>query len=134
MSKTNYQELFSAESLDRIFPIRRTNQFFEALLGDVDEGAYDIHVRFRTAEGNQLFFELQLTARPGKCLACNLTYGLPDVFKRHPIINLAGLVTDIESQLEDHKKCMNWRVGVTQERHSDLHIIPLIIDIEIPQQ
>ena len=130
MSKTNYQELFSAETLDRLFPIERTNQFFEALFGDVDEGAYDIQVRFRQAASDHLFFELHLKARPGKCLACNLTYGLPDVFKRHPIIDLAGLVSQIEDQLGSNQKCRRWTLGMTEERQASLHVIPFTIELQ----
>ena len=60
----------------------RTDEFFEALYGDAAEGPYDILLKFKGENKNTLHFEFQLKQRPGRCLACNLTYGLPVVFSR----------------------------------------------------
>ena len=77
--------------LDEIFPAQRTDDFFDALFGGAEEGAYDIRLVCRnvTPVRAQLAFELR--QRPGKCLVCNLTYGLPQVFQRHPVLNVAGV-------------------------------------------
>ena len=77
--------------VDEIFPAQRTDDFFDALFGGAEEGAYDIRLVCRnvTPVRAQLAFELR--QRPGKCLVCNLTYGLPQVFQRHPVLNVAGV-------------------------------------------
>jgi hypothetical protein len=74
-----------------------------------------------------LSFELQLHERPEKCLACNLTYGLPEVFSRHPLLNIKGMVEKIESLLGEETKCISWELGTTQTPASNMHIIPLTI-------
>jgi hypothetical protein len=125
-----FNSLFSQEKMDAIFPPERSNQFFDALLGDPDEGAYDIRLAFKKAQNNQLHFNLELHQRPGKCLACNLTYGLPKVFERHPIININGLVEQINALMNGHGRCAGWELGKSQEITRRLHAVPLIIDIE----
>jgi hypothetical protein len=125
-----FNSLFSQEKMDAIFPPERSNQFFDALLGDPDEGAYDIRLAFKKAQNNQLHFNLELHQRPGKCLACNLTYGLPKVFERHPIININGLVEQINALMNGHGRCAGWELGKSQEITRQLHAVPLIIDIE----
>ncbi len=65
--------------MSNLFPKDRTNDFFEALFGDAEEGSYDISLAYAGDNGNTVNFELQLRQRPGCCLACNLTYGLPQV-------------------------------------------------------
>ena len=122
--------LFDQEKLDAIFPAERTNQFFDALLGDPDEGAYDIRLAFNKAQNNQLHFNLELHQRPGKCLACNLTYGLPKVFERHPVININGIVEQIGSLMNGHGHCAGWKLGRSHEISRQLHVVPLIVDIE----
>ena len=87
--------IFNQEKINELFPKERANQFFEALFGDHAEGAYDIALKFIKHTGNSLQFEFHLTQRPGQCLACNLTAGLPSVFSRHPVINVKGLVGQI---------------------------------------
>ena len=125
-----FNSLFSQETMDAIFPPERSNQFFDALLGDPDEGAYDIRLAFKKAQNNQLHFNLELHQRPGRCLACNLTYGLPKVFERHPIININGLVEQINALMNGHGRCAGWALGKSQEITRQLHAVPLIIDIE----
>jgi len=92
MITDNLKQLFSSETIGKIFPDNLADQFFDALYGDPAEGAYNIGLSFKEHKNNTLTFEFHLTQRPGKCLRCNLTYGLPDVFSRHPLINVKGLV------------------------------------------
>ena len=123
--------VFDDQMLAELFPPSRTNDFFEALFGDADEGAYDIHLRFDgyNPATNSLHFFLDLCERPGCCLACNLTYGLPEVFSRHPVINIKGLVADIEKILDGRARCTDWRLGTTIQQGSGLHAIPLTIQL-----
>ena len=122
--------LFNEDTLDALFPADRADQFFDALLGDADEGAYDIRLRFKEYKSNQLFFDMELHQRPGKCLVCNLTYGLPNVFARHPIINVKGVVDEINKLMDGHGRCTGWTLGNTNEISRQLHVVPLVIDIE----
>jgi hypothetical protein len=77
----------------------------------------------------KLHFELQLRERAGKCLACNVTYGLPQVFSRHPVINLKGVVHEIETLLNGRTKCVDWTLHGTQAVSKELHIIPLTLTL-----
>jgi hypothetical protein len=125
------QEIFNEEALTELFPASRSNDFFEALFGDADEGAYDIRLRFDGHDPgtNSLRFYLDLHERPGCCLACNLTYGLPEVFSRHPVINIKGLVQDIEERLAGQATCTDWQLGTTIQQSRSLHSIPLTIQL-----
>ncbi len=125
-----FNSVLTKEILDDLFPLERSDQFFDALLGDPKEGAYDIHLVFDSVRNAQLLFNLELHQRPGKCLACNLTYGLPNVFARHPIINIKGLVTQIDALLNDLAVCVDWKLGRSREVTRQLHVIPLMIDIQ----
>jgi len=120
-----YRQAFNTEALSELFPDERADRFFEALLGDPEEGAYNIRLTFKDAGDDRLEFEFQLTPRPGKCLRCNLTYGLPDVFSRHPIINVQGLVDAIDRFLDGKGHCTDWTLGRVREVHPKLHSIPL---------
>jgi len=130
MANTALTTLLSKEKLAEIFPKERANEFFEALFGDADEGAYDIALAYRELKGNTLVMDLQLHQRPNRCLACNLTQGLPQVFSRHPVINVKGLVKDIESLLGDTYRCPSWSLGYTEQQSRSLHVIPLKIVLE----
>ena len=88
MNTINFHRLFTQERLEELFPKDRADSFFEALYGDASDGAYDINLDFKESNENKLLFEFQLNQRAGKCLACNVTYGLPSVFTRHPVINI----------------------------------------------
>ncbi len=125
--------LFTDQILTEIFPHSRANDFFEALFGDAEEGAFDISLKFvsHNPDADTLHFELQLTERPGKCLACNLTYGLPTVFTRHPVINIAGLIKDIEERIGNGVQCTDWQLGHTQTARTDLHTIPLTLHLAL---
>jgi hypothetical protein len=128
---TNHIEaLFAQEKLDVLFPQGRSDAFFDALLGDATEGAYDIRLTFGTCQDSKLVFNLELHQRPGKCLACNLTYGLPTVFARHPVIDIPGVVKHIDQMLNGRARCIDWKLGNTRETERGLHTIPLIIDLE----
>ena len=124
---TQYGDVFTDEALVSIFPADRADQFFEALFGDADEGSYDIALAYGGAQGDTLSFEMRLTQRPGKCLACNLTYGLPQVFTRHPIINIQG-VADAVAQAVGRTSA-DWKLGATREISAGLHVIPLAVTL-----
>ena len=129
MDISTIDSLFTSETLQQLFPKERTNDFFEALFGDADEGAYDIELGYGGINGNSLTMELLLRERPGCCLACNLTQGLPQVFSRHPIINVAGIVADVDKLLGDNASCKEWSLGYTEQRQKEMHIIPINITL-----
>lgn len=130
MTNNSLRDLFSAETIEQIFPRNLADQFFDALYGDPSEGAYNIGLVFKEQKDNSLIFEFQMTQRPGKCLRCNLTFGLPEVFSRHPVIDVQGLVQKIDGHLNERGKCIDWKLGRTREISNDLHVIPLVISIE----
>lgn len=129
MNMTDAKNLFTEERLDKIFPADRADAFFEALYGDASDGAYDISLKFLKVESNKLIFEFHLKQRPGKCLACNLTYGLPTVFSRHPVINLDKLTEDINALLNGKAFCSGWEVKNTVEVNRSLHLLPVAFSI-----
>ena len=124
-----YQEIFPRQVLDEIFPPDRADRFFEALFGDASEGAYDIVLAYVGASDARLDFEFQLNQRPGKCLACNLTYGLPEVFMRHPVIDVAGVVRQIASRMDGGRGSSNWFLGRTREVSHSQHVLPLHVTL-----
>ncbi|AAS96169.1 hypothetical protein [Nitratidesulfovibrio vulgaris] len=125
MKTTDCARLFSSTVLADLFPAERADAFFEALYGDAEDGAYDIRLVFVTQEKNRLTFAFELHQRPGKCLACNLTYGLPPVFARHPVIGIGRLAGDIASILGISADAIEWTLGQTQEHSRSLHSVPL---------
>lgn len=129
------RDTFTADTLEKIFSRDRSDRFFDALYGDTGEGAYDIVLEYKghNPEKKELVFEFRLKQRPGKCLACNLTYGLPQVFSRHPIINVRGLVQEIDRLLNGNGKCADWRIGATREISRSLHAVPLFISLHNPE-
>lgn len=130
MATEDFNDVFTVDVLNQLFPAERADSFFDALYGDAGEGAYDISLNFKTHQENRLEFELHLTQRPGKCITCSLTYGLPEVFKRHPVININGLVQEIGHLLDGRAKCIDWQMGFTREISNVLHVIPLSIILE----
>jgi hypothetical protein len=132
MEGMEFSSIFSDQTLRNIFPEARADQFFEALYGDIQEGAYTIGLKFKHYDSTRriLLFELELKERPGKCLVCNLTYGLPEVFSRHPIINIRGLVKELEQLLGNGFRCGEWSLGQTRPVSKDLHTIALMIKID----
>jgi hypothetical protein len=127
MTQQKTQSLFSDERFDELLPRSRSDEFFEALFGDPAEGSYDIVLRHADSAENQLRFELQLHQRPGHCLVCNLTYGLPEVFSRHPILNINELVGRIGEAAQS--TVADWRLGTTSQLSSEVHVIPLTIEL-----
>ncbi len=123
--------LFSDDVCDKLFPASKSNEFFEALFGDASEGAYDIQLRYEGHDesAKRLHFVLNLLERPGCCLVCNLTYGLPEVFGRHPLLNIKGLVQEIDTVLGDNANATNWSLASTRSTSKSLHQIPLIIEL-----
>jgi len=91
METKGFDKLFAPDVLKQLFPEDRSDQFFDA---------------------NRLEFMLRLTQRPGKCITCSLTYGLPEVFTRHPIINIKGLVQNIEALLDGRGRCVIIPLGI----------------------
>lgn len=130
MEAKGFKKLFAPDILNQLFPKDRSDQFFDALYGDAEEGAYDISLEFIDSRENRLEFMLCLTQRPGKCITCSLTYGLPEVFTRHPIININGLVQNIETLLDGRARYVDWQLGSTQEVSNEIHFIPFIINLE----
>lgn len=130
MEKETFNDIFTRGTLKELFPENRADAFFDALYGDASEGAYDIRLAFKEKSEDKLVFEFHLHQRPGKCLACNLTYGLPEVFTRHPVINVNQLVQAIETLLNGDARLKTWQIGATKEISPELHTIPLIISID----
>ena len=130
MSPDAIRAKFTETVLENLFPAQRADHFFEAMYGDVSEGAYDIRLSFHACSPNALELRFNLRRRPDKCLQCNLTYGLPQVFARHPIINIQGLISDINKLLNGAAQCGHWELGATREISDDLHIIPLTISLK----
>ena len=124
---SQYGDIFTDDTLQALFPEDRADAFFDALFGDAEEGSYDIALGYEGNYGDALNFELRLTQRAGKCLACNLTYGLPQVFSRHPIINVQGIADSVGEAVGNNN--VSWQLGATKEVSSDLHIIPLVIEL-----
>lgn len=127
---SSHETLFPPHVLEKIFPSNRADRFFEALLGDSSEGAYDIALIYVGETEDRIDFEFQLQQRPGKCLACNLTHGLPEVFMRHPVIDVAGIVRQIEAQVTSGKQCGAWSLGRVREASATMHVLPLRINLD----
>lgn len=132
MDSSAFAQIFTDPVLAELFPAERTNAFFEALFGDAAEGAYDIKLTFQgfSESGSTLRFSLDLHERPGCCLVCSLTYGLPEVFSRHPVIDIKGLVKEIEHRLGGAVQCTDWQLGRTVQQGKSLHSIPLTITVQ----
>jgi len=126
-SSKSMEQILTPDVLQRIFPPRRADDFFEALYGDPREGAFDIELGLAGSSGERLDLEFRLRQRPGKCMACNLTYGLPRVFSKHPVIDLPGLMREISSLLPEGMKASDFKLGNTREVNSELHVIPLTL-------
>lgn len=131
MATDPYKELFSQPVLQELFPPERSDLFFEALYGDTEEGAYNIELDYQgyAPKAHSLHFVFNLLERPGKCLACHLTHGLPEVFARHPVIGIAELVTRINGVLAGRAECGEWQLGTTQNLSRKLYGVPLTIKL-----
>ena len=127
MTQKQFSNIFTTKKMTELFPKERSNDFFEALFGDASEGAYDISLSFNSASDKELHFDLNLNQRPGCCLVCSLTQGLPNVFTRHPLINIQGVVDKIDELLGDSATCGEWQLQNTIGHSSKHHVIPLVI-------
>ena len=116
MTNDPFKDLFDAGTCAELLPSGTADQFFEALFGDADEGSYDLQLSYHGSDRNTLVFDLLLQERPGHCLACNLTYGLPEVFSRHPVINISGIVERIGAILGNRAETGTWKLGPTTQR------------------
>lgn len=121
------EALFSQEFLNELFPPERTDQFFEALFGDAEDGAYDIRLSLLSATDKALKFHFELHQRGHACLACNLTHGLPAVFLRHPVIDIKGVTSALARRAGWEDGTWSWSLGSTEEVSTALHIIPLTL-------
>ena len=130
MTDDTFKALLTPENLAKIFPMERSNDFFDALFGDASEGAYDIELAYRDFKGDTLTMDLRLHERPNRCLACNLTQGLPQVFSRHPVINIKGVVKELQNLFGDGIRLGEWSLGYTEQQKRSLHVIPLKIKVE----
>ncbi len=115
----------SQEMLNTLMPAERSNEFFEALYGDAEEGAYDISLVARDIQEDSATLAFELRQRPGKCLVCSVTYGLPQVFQRHPLINTNKITQEVSKAL-GWEKC-SWELGRTEEHSAELHSITLFL-------
>lgn len=122
----NFTEEFNTTFTDELFPESRTNEFFEALFGDAEEGAYTIKLRFHASKANTLLFHFELHQRGQQCLRCNLTTGLPAVFQRHPLIGAQKLAESIAKKAGFSE--FSWRLGATVQQSEQLHYIPFYIE------
>ncbi|MBC2704779.1 pancreas/duodenum homeobox protein 1 [Desulfobacula sp.] len=127
MDQAVLDQIFTQDYLDMLLPVEISDHFFEALYGDASDGAYDIRLEFISANDKRIVLAFNLTRRPGKCLVCSLTYGLPNVFFRHPLINIKGMVKKIE---EKGFKVKKWQLGETEADSTSIHIIPFYLDLE----
>ena len=82
----------------------------------------------RSEEERKAELAFELHQRPGKCLACNLTYGLPQVFQRHPVLDVAGVVRAAAEKLGWPAGKVRWWLGHTEEISRSLHVIPLYLE------
>ena len=124
-------DVITDDFLKEIFPPGRDNEFFEALYGGAEAGAFDItlHTNGFDSASNVLHLEFRLTERPGMCMACNLTYGLPEVFKRHPVINAKGIAEEIEKRLQPDWRVEEWSIGSTIATDPKVNSIPFLIKL-----
>lgn len=127
MAQASISQKFTKEYLETLLSPDISDQFFEALYGDASEGAYDIKLEFISANDRRIVLAFNLIKRQGKCLVCSLTYGLPNVFSRHPLININGMVEKLK---QDGVSVKSWQLGQTEENSDTLHVIPLYIDLD----
>ncbi len=119
--------MLTEEWVRGLLPRERVEAFFEAFYFG-EEPAYDLELGVGEVqlERKRIRLELRLKARPGQCLACNLTWGLPPVLSRHPALDLAGIVQKVQERLNGYQ-VKGWELGATEEVGPDLHLIPFWI-------
>lgn len=129
MNESKARQVFTREKMESLFPIEKSNAFFDALYGGSEESHFDIQLEFQDVKDNELIFLFNLVQRPGGCLSCSMTYGLPHVLARHPVINISGLIHDIAAALDIDPAKTNWTMGNTRQESSEIHRIPLVISV-----
>jgi len=127
MTQHDLKKMITQEFLDTLLPLGKSDRFFEALYGDASEGAYDIRLSLVNVSDSRIVLAFNLHQRPGKCMVCSLTYGLPNVFSRHPLINIKGMV---DQMVQKGIPVKDWQLGDTQEDSSVLHTIPLYLNLD----
>lgn len=125
-----FAALFSTDTCAELMPANTADQFFEALFGDAEEGSYDLELKYRNSDSAALYFDILLHERAGHCLTCNLTYGLPEVFSRHPVININSIAEKVNDIIGDLGETGEWRLGATTQQNQSLHSIPLVIELK----
>jgi hypothetical protein len=130
--KPRPNELIQEEKLKELFPTGRDDEFFDAFYGGSEDGAFDIFFSFDSyrPDNSELIFGFNLKERPGKCMACNLTYGLPSVFEKSPIINLKRIINGINEMIAPHYEINGFMLGKTTPKAPKVNVIPLIIKIK----
>jgi len=130
--KPRPNELIQEDKLNELFPKGKDNEFFEAFYGGLEDGAFDINFSFESynPDNSELVFGFNLKERPGKCMACNLTYGLPAVFEKSPIINLKAIINGINEMINPHYEVNEFILGKTIPKAPKLNVIPLIIKLK----
>ena len=125
------KKLFSEKFLEELFPPKKSDDFFDALYGGAESGAFDITLAEEglNEKTNELYMYFLLTERPGKCMACHLTSGLPGVFERHPVIDLKGIAKKIEEILAPDWSINGWSVGSTMTKGPKENMIPFILKL-----
>jgi len=130
MTNDSFKDLFNPEACTGLMPADTADRFFDALFGDASEGSFDLGLHYRRGDNETLVFDILLHERPGHCLACNLTYGLPEVFSRHPVIDINGIVAKIDDLLGERGQTGDWKLGATTQQSQALHTIPLLIELK----
>lgn len=115
------------KQLDDIFPASKTDDFFEALFGGAEDGAYDIRLECERESDKRVDLVFALTRRPGHCLRCQLTSGLPHVFERHPVIDAAGTARAVGALKGWTEETITWTIGDTRQLSEELHQIPFTV-------
>jgi len=129
MTDQDISQKFSQETLNKIFPPEKTDAFFEAMFGDASEGAYDIRLIFQGINAHILHFAFELTQRPEKCLVCSVTYGLPQVFSKHRIIDTENIVKQIQATI-GNVNVLSWKLQPTLPIEQNMHLVPLHITLD----
>jgi len=117
----------SQTQLDTIFPPEKSDRFFDALYGAAEDGAYTIRLECTAQTPERLDCIFALHRRPGQCLVCQLTHGLPHVFRRHPVINAAGVAQELAALAGWDPKTVRWEIGETIQKNDSLHLIPFTV-------
>jgi hypothetical protein len=126
------KRVLSDDFLKELLPSSRSDDFFEALYGGAETGAFDIALAEDglNEKTGELHLAFLLTERPGKCMACHLTTGMPSVFERHPVIDAKGIVKKIEEKLDYRWRIEGWKLGTTLPRGAKKKFIPFVIILQ----